>query len=231
MAATSKMMLITALLMMMVGSSALAEQTRALPEGFSYAEDVIPDAVLDIRYAGEHNFVGDVIDGYLAPRAILTDEAARALARAADAFRGMGYQIKIFDAYRPQSAVRHFVRWANDRDDMRMRDEFYPAFRNKTLLVDQGYIARNSPHTRGSAVDLTLVDADGIELDMGVGFDFFGREAWYEAAGLTAEQAGNRALLRDVMVDSGFRPFDKEWWHFRLLNEPYPDTSFNFPVQ
>ncbi len=223
--------LLIALMTSFLFVSACSGEVAAMPDGFVYADDVIPDAVLDIRYAGEHNFVGGVIDGYEAPRAILTREAASALARAADVFREKGYRIKIFDAYRPQSAVRHFLRWANDADDTRMRDEFYPDYQRKILLVDQGYIARNSAHTRGSAVDLTLTDIDGNELDMGGCFDFFGKRSWYEYAGATDAQKENRALLRDVMTRCGFRPFDKEWWHFRLMNEPYPDTSFDFPVK
>ena len=161
----------------------------------------------------------------------MTTKAAEALKAAADEFREMGYRVMIFDAYRPQSAVRHFVRWSKDKDDMRMREEFYPEFKNKTLLVDQGYIARNSSHTRGSAVDLTITDLDGNPLDMGTGFDYFGKLAWHGAKGITEEQAANRALLRSVMEKHGFRFFEKEWWHYKLLGEPFPDTSFDFPVK
>ena len=231
MAAIVKRMFSAMLLSLFFLPSALSEQTDALPDGFAYVDAVIPDVVLDIRYAGTNNFVGDIIDGYEAPRAILTEEAAVALARAAALFREMGYRVKIFDAYRPQSAVRHFMRWANNADDMRMRDQYYPDYRKKSLLVDAGYIARNSSHMRGSAVDLTLADADGNELDMGGTFDFFGKQSWYEYKGVTDEQKQNRALLREIMMRCGFRPFDKEWWHFRLQNEPFPDTSFDFPVK
>lgn len=219
------------LLTSMLFSSALAQDTTSLPDGFVYVHEIIPDVILDIRYAGTHNFVGDVIDGYEAPYAVLTEQAACALADAANELRTMGYRMKIFDAYRPKSAVRHFVRWANDASDMRMQDEFYPDFRKKILLVDQGYIARNSPHTRGSAVDLTLTDMEGLEIDMGATFDFFGERSWYTFSGISPEQKENRALLRDVMVKHGFRPFDKEWWHFRLLKEPYSNTSFDFAVR
>lgn len=212
-------------------ASAATAENDALPEGFVYVDEWIPDAVLDIRYAGEHNFVGESVDGYLTPRAILTREATDALVKAADILREKGYRIKIFDAYRPLSAVRHFIRWSKDETDTKTRDEFYPEFRNKLLLVDQGYIARNSPHTRGSAVDLTLVDADGNELDMGGCFDYFGKKSWYDYAGVTETQRQNRALLREVMTACGFRPFEKEWWHFRLINEPFPETSFDFPVR
>ncbi len=225
---------LTALLCCFLLASAHAEETpgpaHELPEGFCYVHEVIPDVILDIRYAGNHNFVSDPIDGYEAPFAILTNEAAEALKEAADEFRAMGYRVMIFDAYRPQSAVRHFVRWSEDQDDMRMQAEFYPEFRKKSLLVDQGYIARNSAHCRGSAVDMTITDLNGNPLDMGTGFDYFGKRAWYGAKGITAEQAASRDLLRDVMKRHGFKPFDHEWWHFRLLNEPFKQ-GFDFPVR
>lgn len=214
--------------------AALAEEApvpaHELPEGFCYAHEVIPDVILDIRYAGTHNFVGDPIDGYEAPFAILTNEAAEALKEAADEFRSLGYRIMIFDAYRPQSAVRHFVRWSQIKDDMRMQAEFYPEFKKKSLLVDQGYIARNSAHCRGSAIDMTLTDLDGNPLDMGTGFDYFGKLAWHGAKGVTAEQAANRNLLSGVMSRHGFKPFEHEWWHYRLVNEPFKQ-GFDFPVK
>ena len=214
--------------------AALAEEapvpSHELPERFCYAHEVIPDVILDIRYAGTHNFVGDPIDGYEAPFAILTNEAAEALKEAADEFRSLGYRIMIFDAYRPQSAVRHFVRWSQIKDDMRMQAEFYPEFKKKSLLVDQGYIARNSAHCRGSAIDMTLTDLDGNPLDMGTGFDYFGKLAWHGAKGVTAEQAANRNLLSGVMSRHGFKPFEHEWWHYRLVNEPFKQ-GFDFPVK
>ena len=202
-----------------------------LPDGFCYVHDVIEDVVLDIRYAGEHNFVGKPIDGYLTPYAVMTVEAADALKKAADTFREMGYRLKIFDAYRPQSAVKHFVRWSQDADDMKMQAEFYPEYKTKSRIVDEGYIARNSSHMRGSAVDLTLVDMDGNELDMGTCFDYFGKRSWHGAKGLTQEQEENRELLKKVMEANGFRPFEQEWWHYRLKNEPFKTEKFDFPVQ
>ena len=222
------------LLSLLFSASACAEEApapaRELPEGFCYVHEVIPDVILDIRYAGTHNFVGDPIDGYEAPFAILTSEAASALKEASDEFRSLGYRVMIFDAYRPQSAVRHFVRWSKAADDMRMQAEFYPEFKKKSLLVDQGYIARNSAHCRGSAVDMTLTDLSGNPLDMGTGFDYFGKLAWHGAKGVTAEQTANRNLLRDVMKRHGFKPFEHEWWHYRLVNEPFT-KGFDFPVK
>ncbi|MBR0228751.1 MAG: M15 family metallopeptidase [Clostridia bacterium] len=224
-----KILLLVALLLCMHPLVILSE-AKDLPEGFCYVHEVIEDVILDIRYAGAHNFVGDVIDGYEAPYAILTVEAAEKLKEAADEFRQMGYRLMIFDAYRPQRAVRHFVRWAKDAKDTRMQAEFYPEYKKKLRLVDDGYIARNSSHCRGSAVDLTIADMDGNPLDMGTGFDYFGKLAWHGARGITEEQAANRKLLCTVMEKHGFKRFDHEWWHYRLRNEPYSE-GFDFPVR
>ena len=223
-------MILCFLLPLSGGTEKAVSPAHELPEGFCYVHELIPDVILDIRYAGTHNFVGDPIDGYEAPFAVLTLEAANALADAADEFRAFGYRVMIFDAYRPQSAVRHFVRWSQVKDDLRMQAEFYPDYKKKSLLVDQGYIARNSAHCRGSAIDMTITDLDGNPLDMGTGFDYFGKLAWYGAKGITTEQTANRNLLRDVMKRHGFKPFDHEWWHYRLINEPFK-TGFDFPVR
>lgn len=225
-----------ACMLLLCATIAVNAENAAVPayelrSGFCYVQDVIDDVTEDIRYAGEHNFVGEPIDGYLANRAIMTNEAAQALKEAADVFREMGYRLKIFDAYRPQSAVRHFVRWSEDADDMKMQAEFYPDYKTKSRLVDEGYIARNSSHMRGSAVDLTLTDMDGNELDMGTCFDFFGKRSWHGAKGLTKEQRANRELLKTVMEQCGFKSFEKEWWHYRLKNEPFKTEKFDFPVQ
>lgn len=214
-----------------MGEEQLPVPAYELPEGFCYVHDVIEDVILDIRYAGDHNFVGEPIDGYEAPYAILSVKAANRLKKAADEFRQMGYRIKIFDAYRPQSAVRHFVRWSEDETDTRMQAEFYPKFKDKTQLVDQGYIARNSSHMKGSAIDLTLTDMEGNELDMGTCFDYFGRKAWHNTSELTSEQKDNRKLLKSVMESNGFLSFEKEWWHYRLEHEPFFNQKFNFPVK
>lgn len=202
-----------------------------LPEGFVYVQDVIPDVIQEIRYAGVHNFTGGIVAGYEAPFAIMTKEAAEKLSVAADALREMGYRIKIYDAYRPQRAVRAFVDWSEEKENFLTRDEFYPEFKDRTQLVDQGYIARNSAHTRGSAIDLTLTDVDGNDLDMGTCFDYFGKLAWHGASGITPEQERNRQILRSAMEDAGFRAFEQEWWHYKLVGEPYPKTSFDFIVR
>lgn len=203
---------------------------RDLPQGFVYVQDLIPDVIQEIRYASNHNFTGTVVDGYEAPFAIMTKEAAEKLVLAADELRAQGYRIKIFDAYRPRRAVRYFVKWSEMEEDSLTKEEFYPEFRNRTQLVDQGYIARNSAHTRGSAIDLTITDMDGNELDMGTCFDYFGKKAWHGSKEITQEQERNRNILLTAMQNAGFRPFEQEWWHYKLVGEPYPETSFDFIV-
>lgn len=199
--------------------------------GFVSISDVIPDAVLEVRYYSAYNFVGERIDSYEAPIAYLTREAAYALKNASDELKKQGFLIKIYDAYRPQSAVDHFVRWANDPNATEMKSAFYPNV-DKSELFSNGYIAKKSSHSRGSAVDLTLVDASsGCDVDMGCGFDFFGDIAHaYRTDGLTKTQINNRSVLRKAMTESGFLPLAEEWWHFSLKDEPYPNTYFDFPI-
>lgn len=205
-----------------------------LPPGFVYCEKVIPDIRVELRYATPRNFVGERIDGYLAPRCILTRQAAEALRGVQEELRPIGLGIKIFDAYRPQRGVDHFVRWARDLKDTRMKQEFYPGVAKENLFRDD-YIAARSGHSRGSTVDLTIValavDGSGQELDMGTGFDFFGPESWPDYAGVTPEARAHRLLLQTLMKKHGFRPYGKEWWHFTLEGEPFPATWFDFPVQ
>ena len=219
-----------------VGNEAPAE-TEAAPEeaygkeGFVLITDVIPDAILEIRYYSTFNFVGERIDAYEAPVAYLTKEAAAALKNVSDELMAQGYRIKIYDAYRPQTAVDHFKAWAEDLEATEMKPYFYPEV-DKSELFDKGYIAAKSGHSRGSTVDLTLVDMmTGRELDMGAGFDYFGELSHPDyTETLTQEQIDNRMILREAMVNNGFRPLLEEWWHFTLENEPYPDTYFDFPV-
>lgn len=214
-------------------SHALFESGVAvLPEGFVYVLDIVPDAILEIRYFSDYNFTGMRVDGYEAPVAILTRQAAEALRKASDALASHGYRIKIYDAYRPQRAVEHFVRWANDPAEVSMKEIFYPGI-SKQEILSCGYIAEKSSHSRGSTVDLTLVDAKtGREVDMGGAFDFFGKSSHPSFTdGLTPDQLANRRLLRDTMLAAGFAPIDNEWWHFTLDPEPYPTTYFDFPVK
>lgn len=218
--------------------------TKQTPEyaqhGFVEVTDLCPDIVLDIRYFGTYNFVGRRLPGYEEPVALLTRRAAEALKAVSDELAESGYRLKIFDAYRPQSAVDEFVRWARIPDDTLMRRHFYPEYPKNRLFPEQ-FIASHSGHSRGSAVDLTLVDRQtGEELDMGTGFDYMGRASYTnlqpgEAAGqhapLTEEQYRNRQLLLRAMSAHGWRNYKREWWHYTLRQEPYPDTYFNFPVR
>ncbi len=199
--------------------------------GFVLLTDVIPDALLEIRYFSTFNFVGERIDAYEAPVAYLTKETAAALKKASDDLKKQGYVIEIFDAYRPQSAVDHFKRWAKDPDSTEMKPYYYPDV-DKADLFKLGYIAEKSAHSRGAAVDLTVVDMmSGQELDMGGAFDFFGELSHsLHTEGLTEAQINNRAILRKAMTDNGFKPLAEEWWHFSLENEPYPNTYFDFPI-
>jgi D-alanyl-D-alanine dipeptidase len=194
--------------------------------------DVVPDAILEIRYFGTYNFVGDRIDGYLEPTALLTKQAADSLRAVSDDVIKLGYRLKIYDAYRPQMAVDHFVRWAADFDDTRMKTYFYPNL-EKNVLFPQEYICEKSGHTRGSTLDLTLFDmTTEKDLDMGGTFDWFGPESHPDyTEGITKQQFQNRMILRDAMMRHGFKPFNTEWWHFTLENEPFPDTYFTFPVK
>ena len=200
------------------------------PSGFVVLAEVLPHIVQEIRYYSTYNFIGERIDGYEEPCAILTVEAARALKSVSSELIVQGYRLKVFDAYRPACAVKHFVLWGIEDQDIRMKPYFYPALEKQELFA-KGYIAKQSSHSRGSAVDLTLLDMrTGKELDMGSPFDLFSEVSHPDCKDITAEQYENRMRLRRVMLRSGFRPIDCEWWHFSLENEPYPDTYFEFPV-
>ena len=199
--------------------------------GFVYLSEAVPDAILEIRYYGTYNFVGDRIDGYERPVAMLTKEAAKALREVSDELVKKGYRLKIYDAYRPQKAVNHFESWARDLEDTRMKDYFYPEL-DKSVLFDQGYIDHRSGHSRGSTLDLTLFDmSTEKEADMGGTFDYFGEKSHPDYKGLTPAQFNNRMILREAMMNHGFKPLSTEWWHFTLKDEPYPDTYFTFPVK
>ena len=198
--------------------------------GFVMLADYVPRIIQEIRYHSSYNFIGERIDGYEEPCAILSLDAARALKSAANELFVMGYQLKVFDAYRPARAVKHFVLWGIEDQDIRMKPYFYPDLEKQELFA-QGYIAKRSSHSRGSAIDLTLFDMrTGKEADMGSPFDFFGEVSHPDYPDLSQEQLRNRKLLRDTMLRNGFLPIDCEWWHFVLADEPYPETYFDFPV-
>ncbi len=198
--------------------------------GFVLLAEAVPDIIQEIRYHSTYNFIGDRINGYEAPCAIMTKEAARALRNVSGEMFVMGYRLKVFDAYRPACAVRHFVLWGIEDQDIRMKPYFYPNVEKQELFI-KGYIAKQSSHSRGSAVDLTLLDAKtGKELDMGSPFDLFDEVSHPDNRSITDEQYENRMMLQHVMMRNGFEPIDCEWWHFGLKDEPYPETYFEFPV-
>ena len=200
------------------------------PSGFVVLAEYIPAVIQEIRYYSTYNFIGDRIDGYEEPCALLTIEAARALKSVSNEMFVQGYRLKVFDAYRPAGAVRHFVMWDIEDQDIRMKPYFYPDL-EKQELFNKGYIAKQSSHSRGSAVDLTLLDMKtGKEVDMGGPFDYFSELSHPDYRGITEEQYENRMILQNAMVRNGFAPIDCEWWHFMLKDEPYPDTYFEFPV-
>ena len=197
--------------------------------GFDKIYNVIDDAVFDLRYYSPYNFTGHKIRGYNAPVAYMTKEALQALAIAAADLRSQGYRILVWDSYRPQKAVDHFVEWINDPDDDGNKS-FYPTLKKSDLIAGD-YIMPKSGHTRGSTIDLTIIKQDGSFVDMGGTFDLFSEISHPDYKKLTKKQKKNRKILRDAMLKAGFKPLDSEWWHFTLKNEPYPDTYFNFDVE
>ena len=215
---------------------AAAAQTQQLHPAFVDAATVVPGLEVDMRYAGTNNFVGAKIAGYEKPVCLLTKEAAAALAKAQIALASSGVGLKVFDCYRPARAVAHFMRWLRDPKDVKAKGDFYPDLDKRNLLSD-GYISQRSGHSRGSTVDLTLVNIlpgpDGKlrERDMGTPFDFFSPYSSPSNRQVNEEARSNRKLLADAMRKNGFVPYGKEWWHFTLAREPFPQTYFDFAVK
>ena len=202
----------------------------ARPAGFVNAASVVSGLGVDMRYAGSRNFVGRPIAGYEVALCLLTSEAAAALAGVQRDLAASGRGLKVYDCYRPVRAVADFAAWAHDLDDQRMKAEYYPNV-DKTQLFALGYIAERSGHSRGSTVDLTLIDlVTGAELDMGTPYDLFDPRSWPSDTSVSAEAQANRRALQAIMVAHGFRPLREEWWHFTLEGEPHPETYFDFPV-
>lgn len=202
-----------------------------LPEGFVYVKDVVPTVSIELRYCGDYNFVGTTIDGYNDNVAILTKEAALALKKVQVDLAKQNLSIKIYDAYRPQRAVNHFVRWAKVENDTLMKSVFYPKVEKKNLFK-AGYIASKSRHSSGSTLDVTLINTEtGEVLDMGSPYDYFGSESWVKNSKLNKLQRKNRKLLQKVMLNNGFRNYAQEWWHFTLRGEPYRNKYFDFLVE
>jgi D-alanyl-D-alanine dipeptidase len=206
------------------------QQTQPLPAGFVYLDEVIPDIQLDMRYYTANNFIGSQIDGYIAHKCIISKPAALAIKNVQNELKEYGLCLKVFDAYRPQQAVDHFVRWAQDHADTLQKAEYYPDVPKDKLIPE--YIASKSGHSRGSTIDLTIVSCkDSTQLDMGGTFDFFGELSHVKYAEITPTHRSNRILLQTLMIKHGFKPYSAEWWHFTLKNEPFSDTYFNFPIE
>ncbi|MFN8770462.1 MAG: M15 family metallopeptidase [Neisseriaceae bacterium] len=233
-----------------IGSSVVYKR----PDNFVNVKEVIPQMQMDIRYYTNHNFVGRRINGYLAPVCLLTKQSANALKVVEDKLLAMGLTLKAYDCYRPQRAVDDFVNWAKQLNNTTMKAEFYPTVDKNDLFKD-GYIASPSSHSRGSTLDLTIVPVTSLTplfakgsklvsctapynkrfpdngLDFGTGFDCFSPVAHPDYQDISAQAKANRLLLQSLMKQAGFKPLDTEWWHFTLVNEPYPNTYFDFPVQ
>ena len=209
----------------------LVEGYTQLPQGFSLLEKNAKEIVLDIKYSSRDNFMGRVIEGYDRKGTPLTNETIAALKSAQKAFNALGFGIKLFDGYRPQKAVDSFIEWGKNDADTLAKNTYYPDLDKKELFA-QGYIAKRSGHSRGSTVDITLVylNKEGVlqEVDMGGRYDFFGKRSNFDFEDITKEQKQARILLRKVMMKNGFDPYEMEWWHFTLKDEPFPTTYFDF---
>jgi len=201
------------------------------PRAFVDAHEVIPDLVIDMRYFGSENFLGRPVAGYEEPVCLVTKETAAALVRVQEQLAQSGLGLKVFDCYRPKRAVADFVAWAKDLSDQKRKPQHYPDV-DKSRLFELGYIAERSGHSRGSTVDLTLIDkTTGAEVDMGSPYDLFDPKSWPSDTTVSATARANRIRLQAAMTSNGFRPLKEEWWHFTLEAEPYPETYFDFPVR
>ncbi|WP_299126034.1 M15 family metallopeptidase [uncultured Winogradskyella sp.] len=208
-----------------------SKQSQDVPKGFVYARDIIKDLDVELRYYTTNNFVGDTIDGYKSNRLIITEQTAEKLKLVQEELHQQNLCLKVYDGYRPQRAVNHFIRWARDLNDTINKQQFYPNV-NKRNLFKAGYIASRSGHSRGSTLDLTITNGEtGEPLDMGSPYDFFGEQSWVDYKDITEEQKRNRQLLQTVMLKHNFRNYPKEWWHFTLRWEPFPKTYFDFEVE
>ena len=201
-----------------------------LEDGFVYLKDIDDSIIVDLKYYSSENFTGQLVEGYHSNAAILTNEAASALSNAQDDFNKLGYSLILYDAYRPQRAVDFFVQWSKNLNDTINKRIYYPNIK-KLELFKLGYIAYKSSHSRGSTVDVSLVEiSTNNELDMGTIFDYFGIESHTFFNDITEKQKSNRLILYEIMSNNGFKNYSKEWWHFTLKNEPY-QKYFDFLVK
>jgi D-alanyl-D-alanine dipeptidase len=225
-----------------------------LPQGFIYLENLAPTILQEIRYAGCHNFIGRPLNGYEAERCIVSFPLGEALAKVQKEAINQGMTLKVYEAYRPLRAAQDMVKWAMDINDHKMKAEFYPDI-DKSKVFELGFLAIRSQHSRGCAVDLTLVPLpipsqdiyhSGDELkdsrlpkalrfndnsiEMGTGFDCFDNLSHTMNSHISKEAQHNRMLLKSMMEKYGFINYGKEWWHYSLQNEPFPETYFDFPI-
>ena len=199
-----------------------------LNNDFIDIKEYIPSIVIDLKYASNDNFTGHIVNGYESPKCLLTIEAARSLRYIQTILNKFGYSLKIYDAYRPQRSVNHFINWSKNLSDTINKRYYYPNLA-KSILFKLGYIASKSSHSRGSTVDLTLVDiTSGKEVDMGSPYDFFGLESSHDYKNISNTQKNNRKFLLDIMTKNGFSSYSKEWWHYTFIDEPFPTTYFYF---
>ncbi|WP_426478134.1 M15 family metallopeptidase [Chryseobacterium sp. CBSDS_008] len=208
-----------------------ASQNERLLKGFVYVQDYIPDMIVDLRYFGPHNFTGRPVNGYERPVLIMSYQAVQALTKVQTQLKSQGLGLKAFDAYRPQRAVDSFEIWAKDISDTIAKSEFYPHVK-KNDLFRLNYLASKSGHTRGSTIDVTLINLETKEeLDMGSPFDFFGEISHQHTLLINEKQKANREILKQIMLENNFKEYNEEWWHFTLVNEPFPDTYFDFIIK
>jgi D-alanyl-D-alanine dipeptidase len=221
--------------------------------GFVYLDEVDPSIRSSMRYTTQDNFLGQPVDGYAASRVIMTAEAAKALSHAQAKLLSDGFSMVVYDAYRPQTAVNHFMRWSRDQQDQKMKELYYPRI-DKARVFELGYVCEKSGHSRGSTIDITIIPvdeklqeikvsskelADGFPIkflddgtvDMGSSFDLFDLASHYDSKLVSAEHFRLRTYLKDIMDACGFKNYAEEWWHFTLRNEPFPETYFDFPVK
>ncbi|MEN8124509.1 MAG: M15 family metallopeptidase [Bacteroidota bacterium] len=211
--------------------SQTVEKDPPANKNFVYLKELMPNLRSDMRYFGSNNFIGKPIDGYNDAKLLLTKEAAAALKKVQDGLERLGFGLLVYDAYRPQRAVDQFIDWAKDEEDTLMKEKFYPNVDKKDLF-ELGYISEKSGHSRGSTLDLTIVSlTTGRILNMGGEYDLFDEKSHTDYQYITKNQRALRLLLKRRMEKEGFKSYEKEWWHFTLNNEPYPDTYFDFPIE
>lgn len=198
---------------------------------FVNLKDFNSEIEIDLKYFKVDNFTSKRVPGYNSNNLLVSLPTAKAILKAQKEFIKLGYSLIIYDGYRPQRAVDFFCSWTQNFADTITKSKYYPNLK-KELLLKQGYIASKSGHSRGSTLDVGLVySGNGKLVDMGTIFDFFGKESWTNSTLVTKEQLANRQLLKYVMEQCGFVNFSKEWWHYTLKNEPYPNTYFNFEIE